>query len=280
VGRGLDRGPSAGGAAGCHRGPTEERDSGDAGPQTLADAIARRLQRLDSKAHDPLLAIAALSNPTLAVMQAVLPDFTLSDLESAERETVIAISGDRVRFTHPLLASTHYCADRRELHRRLAEVVTDTEERAHHLALGAEAPDRGTALAIEQAAQEAAQRGAPEAAAELLEQAARLTPDSAAEARRSRIVAAAEQQKAAGDLSRARTLLEDVVTELPRGPVRARALTQLAQLRTDDLAAAVALLNEALADVGDHERVGAQAEARLAEVWASLGDHRAAVEHG
>ncbi|HYB25017.1 MAG TPA: hypothetical protein VEF89_00225, partial [Solirubrobacteraceae bacterium] len=69
---------------------------------------------------------------------------------------------DRVRFTHPLLASTHYAsappAKGRELHRVLANVLEDQEDRARHLALGAEAPDREIALALEQAAEVASAR--------------------------------------------------------------------------------------------------------------------------
>ena len=76
-------------------------------------------------------------------------------------------------FTHPLLASTVYstarAARRRELHRLLAEVIDDEEQRAYHLARGTEAPDREIAVAIELAARAAARRGAPETAAELLE---------------------------------------------------------------------------------------------------------------
>ena len=81
-----------------------------------------------------MLVIAALSQPTLAMLQAAIPEFALSDLESAERAGVIEMSGDRLRFTHPLLASTHYAntpsSKRRALHRRLATVVDGEEERA------------------------------------------------------------------------------------------------------------------------------------------------------
>jgi DNA-binding NarL/FixJ family response regulator len=253
-------------------------------PQTLADAIARRLGDLDARAADPLLVAAAASNPTLALIQSVLPEFALNDLDGAERAQVIEIAGDRVRFTHPLLASTTYSLAptqrRRELHRSLAEVVSDEEERAQHLALGAEAPERELAFTIEHAAGRATRRGAPEVAAQLLEQAARLTPADATHARRSRTIAAAEQYKAAGALDRARALLEMVLGELPVGPVRARALAQLAELRTDDYEIACALLEQALPDAGDHHRLAAQIEAQLAENRANRGDYAAAVEHG
>lgn len=267
-----------------------ESDNGTVGshelalPKTLADTLALRLKGLDPRAADLLLIVAAASNPTLSLIQAVASEFRLTALEGAEREGLIEITGDRVRFSHPLLASTHYSRSPisrcREIHRLLANVVEDEEERAHHLALGAEAPDRRIAVAIEQAAARAASRGAPEAAAQLLEQAARLTPADTVEAKRSRTIAAAEQHKAAGDLGRARSLLDTVLADVPEGPLRARALKEEAVLRSDDFDVALRLLQEALANAADHDRVGAEIEVLLAENCANRGDHGAALEHG
>ena len=81
-------------------------------PRTLSDAIKLRLGRVDARANAAMLAIAALSQPTLARLQAAIPEFALSDLDSAERAGVIEIRGDRIGFTHPLLASTHYASTR------------------------------------------------------------------------------------------------------------------------------------------------------------------------
>jgi hypothetical protein len=171
--------------------------------------------------------VAALASRTLGTLQAILPDFALRDLDSAVQGEIVEIAGDRVRFTHPLLASTHYAmappARRRAIHRMLSESVRDEELRVRHLALAAEAPDRVSALLIEQAADTAVRRGAPEAAADLLEQAARLTPEASIEAKRSRVIAAAEHHMVAGDFSRARGLLESVLPGMPAGPQRARA---------------------------------------------------------
>lgn len=253
-------------------------------PKTLADTLALRLKDLDPPAADLLVIVAAASNPTLSLIQALASEFRLSALEGAEREGLIEITGDRVRFSHPLLASTHYSrspvARRREIHRLLANVVEGDQERANHLALGAEAPDRRIAVTIEQAATRAARRGAPEAAARLLEQAARLTPAGAPEARRSRTIAAAEQHRAAGDLGRARSLLETVLEEVPEGPLRARALKQEAVLRSDDFETASRLLEEARANAADHDRLGAEIEVLFAENCGNRGDHVAALEHG
>jgi len=251
-------------------------------PTTLAGAIAQRLDRLGPEAGDPLLVAAALSSPTLSLIQAVLPQFVFGDLDGAERARLIEVRGERLTFTHPLIASTQYsrapAERRRELHRILAEVVHD-DERAHHLALGAEAPDREIAFALEEAAGQAARRGAPEHAAQLLEHAARLTPADAIDARRSRIVAAAERNWTAGDGGRARALLEPLLADLTDGALRARALKLLGRIRSDDFELATELYEQALAQAGDHPRVAAEIEDALAEVYANRGDQEAAVRH-
>ena len=236
-------------------------------PRTLSDAIELRLGHLDPRASTAMLAVAALSQPTLAMLQAAIPEFTLSDLESAEAAGVIEISGGRVRFTHPVLASTHYASApssmRRELHRVLATVIDDEQERATHIALGAEAPDREIADMLEDAAAVAARRGATEAAAQLLEDAARLTPMDQARAWTERIIAAAEHRFSSGEVSRAREMLEEVMPELAGGPLRARARLALASLLGDEPTTAVELLEAALVDAADDDGWRVQIEAEL-----------------
>ena len=252
-------------------------------PRTLGDAIAQRLATVDAAARDPLLVAASLSHPTVSLIQSALPEFTFSDLDSAERNGVIEIVDGRLRFTHPLLASTHYTRSdsdrRRALHRTLAEVVSDGVDRANHLALGAEAPNFELANAIEQGATEAARRGAPEVAARLLEQAARLTPVDSQEASRARAVAAAEQHWAAGDVAVARGLLESELSDLPGGPMRARALKVLARIRTDNFEASARLFEEALNEAGHDHRLAAEIETLLAEVRVNSGDLVAGLAH-
>ena len=100
------------------------------------------------------------------MIQAVLSDFTLGDLDSAEQADIVTVTAEGVLFTHPLLAATHYAnarpARRREIHRLLARVLENEEECAYHLARGADAPDARIAAQIDAAAQAAAGRGAPE----------------------------------------------------------------------------------------------------------------------
>ena len=90
-------------------------------------------------------------------------------LVEAEEAGVLLSERERVRFTHPLIASAVYGSAsperRRQLHERLAAVVSDTEQRARHLALSATEPDEEIAATLERAAQQAAARGAQRAAA-------------------------------------------------------------------------------------------------------------------
>ena len=252
-------------------------------PRTLSEAMRQRLRSIEDRAYDPLLVVAAASRASLDVLQSVLPSFSLTDLDSAVGAEVVEIAGDRVRFTHPLLASTHYAnapaGKRRELHRVLAEALPDEEERARHLALAAEAPDRQIALALEDAADIASARGAPESAALLLEDAARLTPIDTVEARWSRTIAAAERHHKGGHDARARELLETLVPTLPRGPVRARALAQLAPIRSDDGSVSESMLLDALAQAGDHHRLRSEIEWKLCGLSSNRGEFAAMLEY-
>ena len=69
---------------------------------------------------------------------------------------MLTIERDRIRFSHPLLASVIYGSAsherRRQLHKRLAIVVSDVEQRARHLALSTTEPDEAIAAELEQAA--------------------------------------------------------------------------------------------------------------------------------
>jgi len=106
-----------------------------------------------------------------------------------------------------------------------------------------------------------------------------LTPIDDSETRQVRIIAGAEQHFATGQHARARRLLEELLTELPRGPIRARALAQLGWFRNDDFELGTALLREELAEAGDDHRLCAEIEMYLGEVCANIGDFVGQVEH-
>jgi len=135
---------------------------------------------------------------------------------------------------------------RRDAHRRLAAAVDDPVARAFHLAHATSLPDEYVASELESASGRAATRGAQRAAAELLSHALRLTPPSARDDRRRRIMTIAPLLLAMGAIDEARRWLEQLVAELQPGPERAWARVRLAECLYEDVEAALALLAGAL----------------------------------
>jgi DNA-binding CsgD family transcriptional regulator len=218
-------------------------------PARLQDLVRDRIAGQPEHVRDALGTAAAMSAPTV---------FAIGDdaaLDAAVEAELIELDGDRVRFTHPLLAAEAYAAlgleRRRSIHRRLAEVVGDVEERARHLALAVGGgSDEDAAAALEDAARRAVGRGAPEAAAELLEHAVGLTPPDAEDDAARRALAAAYAHSTAGDADRADRILRDRLDRLPSGRRRAEAL--LALLAIDrDIAQNSEVAEQALREAGD-----------------------------
>ena len=129
------------------------------------------------------------------------------------------------------------------------------------------------ARALDDAAVLARRRGAPDAAGELQELAARLTPSDDAPASWRRRTSAAEHFFHAGDRAHARALLEDVLGEPVAGPQRAKALHILGQIRghEDSFADAIAHLEEALAHA-DEAALSVPIRLDLAFATFSIGD--------
>ncbi len=169
---------------------------------------------------------------------------------------MLELNGDRIRFTHPLLAPVCYddmpLFRRRRLHRRLADLDLDPEERARHLALAAAGPDEEIAATLDLAATHARGRGAAQAAAELAERAIGLTPPDALDGINRRRIAAADHCFYAGDAKKARALLEEAAGSLSPGPERSDAISLLARVSasTDDFRAAENLYLRAFAEPG------------------------------
>ncbi|HEX7310598.1 MAG TPA: AAA family ATPase, partial [Gaiellaceae bacterium] len=233
---------------------TIREDSGHISlPESLQSVVAERLDTLPTTVHDTLVAVAAVAAPTVTLLEP-LGASVVRDLERAQTGAVLEFDGDRIRFTHPLLAPACYSKmplhRRRRLHRRLADLDVDLEERAHHLAIAATGPDEEVALALDAGAAHAHARGAALAAAELAELAVSLTPADAVDEINLRRITAAEHCMVAGDAARASGLLEDAVGSSKPGPVRAKALSRLAWVRaeTDGFHAAESLCNRALAE--------------------------------
>lgn len=197
-------------------------------PATLKELVARRLALLPAGTLDALGLAALAGDCSVDLLARALGDDPWELLRPAIDAEVIEVTDERVRFTHPLLASVSRAGtngtSRRDAHRRLATAVTDSEQRARHLALAAEGPDPSIAVALDRAAGDASRRGAPAAAAELARLAAELTPRDAMDERADRLIAAAEFHRLAGEHTVTRALLEPLVGALPAGHRRARAL--------------------------------------------------------
>ena len=245
-------------------------------PASLTDLVAARLGRLPAASRHALLTAAALTQPSTDIVDAAA-------LAPAERAGLVSIEQSRVRFTHPLFASVVYgqanAPQRRRLHRELAAVVAQPEERARHAALGAGEPDEMIAAELEAAAKLAGSRGAPDTAAELLELAVRLTPATQAGHRYARRVAAARRWFDAGDLGRCGGILEETLQDPLDGVLRAEALQLLGQLhaRRSSFTLALEVALQALElSVRDRE-LQAGIELDVTYYLVSLGDFAGAV---
>ncbi|OBK73209.1 AAA family ATPase [Mycobacterium sp. 1164985.4] len=227
-------------------------------PATLAELMRRRIGRLEPEAQILLLATACAAAPTVDLLARVTQstvDRTVELLGEAKNKGILTIDGYDVAFSHPLLARSVYTdakpSERRAMHRSLAEAVILPESRARHMALAAASADPATLKALDMAADTACTRGAPAAAAELLELAIGLGGDTPA-----RRIRTADHYLHAGDLERARLLLDGLTERVPQGLHRAMALNLLASMRIqhNSFTDAVGLLEQALQhDEGDRE---------------------------
>ena len=134
-------------------------------PPSVEEVVAAHAGAMSEAARMVALAAASTSHPTPTLVAGALGEETMSaGLIEAEEAGVLTVEDNRIRFSHPLLASVIYRSAsherRRQLHRRLATVVTDTEQRARHLALSATEADPSIAAELEEAARQAARRGA------------------------------------------------------------------------------------------------------------------------
>src|SRR5262249_34978488 len=113
-------------------------------PAHLRDVVDRRLSSLSSGARDAALATAVLARPTMSIVEQAV-HHGRERVEEAVAAGVIARAGESLRFTHPLFATgvlqASSLSEQRTIHRRLAVLVTEPEERARHLAEATEGPD-------------------------------------------------------------------------------------------------------------------------------------------
>ena len=207
-------------------------------PESLRDLVHGRVEALPVESRDFLLAAAAHAQPTVAVSEAASGVMRRDGLAPALAAGVVELDGERIRFTHPLLAAGSYeTADpdrRRSVHTRLAELLEDSEARAWQLAASVSEPDERVAVALEGASRDARSRGALRPAALLLDRATELTPHDLSSETTRRAVDAAYLHFESGDSRRAESQLRAVIAPLPPGHERVRGLVVLARIRLYD----------------------------------------------
>ena len=237
------------------------------------DVFGPRVMELSEDVRRSLLA-AALS-PAMDRLQLAAVADPLA-VEDAVRGGLLVLDGTRVRVSHPLLAAAarrHSAAtERRELHLALAEAVDDARLRVQHLALASAGADPELATRVAAAAADAIARGATHEAVEVAEQALRLTPPDDAQYER-RLIDLARYLVIAGEIPRAKELLEAKAEKFAAGSARALAYLVLAEC-TDSVDEAIALLDLSLAESEGDPELRAQGLAEKSIMHSATGFRR------
>jgi hypothetical protein len=266
------------------RGGRFEAGGGVPVPPSLSGLLRERLDGVPEETRQVLLAAALLAQPTVDLLVAAVGEGAWMELRPAVTAGIVELDGERLVFSHPLLAAVLVeglePTMRRALHARLAALLPEGEERARHLAAAAGGPDAAAAGALEQAGMVAHQRGAVDVAAELLERAATLAVEDDEGARLT--IAAAGAYTVAEDAAYADQLLHRLLPELPPGRRRGEALLGLIQAEVET-AALPALAKDALAEVGEDPQLRAAILLSLAEweeITAGIGAARTRARAG
>jgi DNA-binding CsgD family transcriptional regulator len=254
-------------------------------PDSLRALLEARLGTFDPPVREALALAAALAQPTPSLVERAVGMPVAGLLEPAIADGMLAMDGERLRFTHPLLRAAAYrlgtAGDRRERHRRLAAIVRDPVERGRHLAAAAEGADARAARTIAAGAELARRRGAPEDAGELFLAAAA----HVSRAHRLRIGwlrSAADCLVASGRPAEARELLEDLIEATPPGRDHASLLLALSAIlyREEDGPAARDVLLRGLSETHGDAAMATGFEQQLSLVATMAGDLSAAELHG
>jgi DNA-binding CsgD family transcriptional regulator len=227
-------------------------------PDSLHDLVHGRLSALSPESQDFLAAASAHAHPTISITEAASGVGRSAGLAPALEAGIVELDGNRIRFSHPLLAAGAYDISaplrRREIHTRLAELLEDPEARAWQLAASVDEPDVSVAVALEAAAEHARARGAPRPAALLLDRASELTPGDLPDESVRRTVEAAYLHYESGDSRSAEAHVRAVIDPSVAGPQRARALWVLARIRTYEAPAEAVALFLQLVDEAEGDR--------------------------
>jgi DNA-binding CsgD family transcriptional regulator len=264
------------------------RDHGPV-PASLRRLLLTQLSALPASARDLLLLSALTGDPTTSVVlkAAADPQNAADGFDVVWRAGIVEQHGDAITFAHPLVrsvvADSATAEQRREAHRRLADVVRHPEARARHLALAAQGRDEAVAAEAEQAAWTAAGRGACDTAAVLAGLAVSLTPTTQVVDRHRRTALQAEYLFEAPDPAGACALLEAIISDIPPGPPRADLLRRLARylaFQGDPMTAWTPRLMTAMDEAGDDPALRAAIILDLAVAASFTGNQTAIGRYG
>ncbi|WP_204060289.1 helix-turn-helix transcriptional regulator [Microbispora corallina] len=162
----------------------------------LQEAFFSRIRSLPAATRRSLLLAALEATGSLRVLEAASDGQLLETLATAERAGLIGVTdhGTPVVFSHPLtraaVVNASTAAERRHVHRRLAEALhDDPDRRAWHLAHGSSGPDERAASALEEAGYRLVGRGDIVGAVTALTKASTFSPAGSERARRLAIAA-------------------------------------------------------------------------------------------
>ncbi len=252
-------------------------------PSSLDVVLRARLGGLSPDTAEVLLATCSLAQPSLELLEGAYGRARVAPaIDEAVTAGLLEQDQRRLRFSHPLLASACYAqalpGQRQRVHRRLAKTAVDPEERARQLALSESGPSRDVAAALERAAADAAERGAPETAAELAELALARTPADCSDALFRTLLAAGSYALSSGDTRRARRHVRVALRRAGPGALRAEILLRLAVVE-DDPATAIDVCEQALAEPNTTQDLACRIRQRLARSCHSAGLGKRALHH-
>lgn len=158
--------------------------------QRLQGLFASRVTALPAATRVLLLTAALESTGDLRVLQATATGHRMEDLVPAEQDQLVRVeaASHKVTFRHPLIRSAVVAestsAERRQVHRALAEAFRDDlERRAWHLGEATVEPDEDVAALLQTAARRVTVRGDYQAGISLLCRAADLSLTAEARSR-------------------------------------------------------------------------------------------------
>ena len=230
-------------------------------PAALTQAFADRVRRLGGDARTALLVVAAAGTDLRVTARACATmGVDVGLLAEAEGAGLIRILDDRADFRHPLMRSAAYgdapSSQRRAVHRAVADAIPprDIDRRGWHLAESVLGPDETVGALLTQIGDRAVGRSAHAVASTAYERAARLSPGD--DARRSRLIAAAEAAWLSGSGGRASSLLDaaEAIQPTPSEHTRILGLRGWVAARAGSLAESRDILTAAAKTETDADR--------------------------